>query len=227
MRQAGTHARSGRWRLRRACSPRSRRKLPRRNNSDEWARHSANSPFEAKLLNSGPRAPKPPSRAVPDIRYLLDVADLLGDDEETVREHYARWAPERQARLTSILREAFVDKPRPNSPHASVSSRSSFLQVCWLSSAVPSRNCRMPLPVRSGEWLAHHAGREGHWDGGYGAEGVDCPDGRVVIASHSGDDVMVKAQQLQCRRAARRCRKFETRSRAVLLSPNHETRRSC
>jgi hypothetical protein len=24
------------------------------------------------------------------------VADLLGDDEKTVREHYARWVPERQ-----------------------------------------------------------------------------------------------------------------------------------
>jgi integrase len=44
---------------------------------------------------------------------VADVADLLGDDEETVREHYARWVPERQARLTSILREAFVDKPKP------------------------------------------------------------------------------------------------------------------
>jgi integrase len=44
---------------------------------------------------------------------VADLADLLGDDEDTVREHYARWVPERQARLTSILQEAFVDKPRP------------------------------------------------------------------------------------------------------------------
>jgi integrase/recombinase XerD len=44
---------------------------------------------------------------------VADVADLLGDDEETVREHYARWVPERQARLTNILRDAFSDKPRP------------------------------------------------------------------------------------------------------------------
>lgn len=44
---------------------------------------------------------------------VSDVADLLGDDEDTVREHYARWVPERQARLTSILRDAFTDKPRP------------------------------------------------------------------------------------------------------------------
>ena len=38
---------------------------------------------------------------------VSDVADLLGDDENTVRKHYARWVPERQARLTSILRNAF------------------------------------------------------------------------------------------------------------------------
>lgn len=43
---------------------------------------------------------------------VADVADLLGDDEKTVREHYARWVPERQARLTKILKEAFGDKPR-------------------------------------------------------------------------------------------------------------------
>jgi integrase len=38
---------------------------------------------------------------------VVDVADLLGDDEKTVREHYARWVPERQARLTKILKNAF------------------------------------------------------------------------------------------------------------------------
>lgn len=43
---------------------------------------------------------------------MADVANLLGDDEETVREHYARWVPERQARLTNILQEAFLDKPK-------------------------------------------------------------------------------------------------------------------
>lgn len=43
---------------------------------------------------------------------VADVADLLGDDEKTVREHYARWVPERQARLTRILKEAFSDKPK-------------------------------------------------------------------------------------------------------------------
>ena len=44
---------------------------------------------------------------------VADVADLLGDDEKTVRQHYARWVPERQARLTKILKEAFEDQPKP------------------------------------------------------------------------------------------------------------------
>lgn len=41
---------------------------------------------------------------------VADVADLLGDDEETIRRHYARWVPERQARLTQILQDAFTEK---------------------------------------------------------------------------------------------------------------------
>jgi len=44
---------------------------------------------------------------------VADVADLLGDDEKTVREHYARWVPERQARLTKILKDAFRGQPKP------------------------------------------------------------------------------------------------------------------
>ena len=44
---------------------------------------------------------------------VADVADFPGDDEDTVREHYARWVPERQARLTGILKDAFDDKPEP------------------------------------------------------------------------------------------------------------------
>ncbi len=54
------------------------------------------------------------------IRILLqqgvstaDVATLTGDEEKTIRLHYARWVPERQARLTQILRSAFRRKPRP------------------------------------------------------------------------------------------------------------------
>jgi site-specific recombinase XerD len=44
---------------------------------------------------------------------VADVLDLLGDDEDTVREHYARCVPKRQARLTKILKEAFTDKLKP------------------------------------------------------------------------------------------------------------------
>ena len=44
---------------------------------------------------------------------IADVAELIGDTEEIVRKHYAKWVPERQARLTSILQEAFAEKPRP------------------------------------------------------------------------------------------------------------------
>ena len=36
---------------------------------------------------------------------VADVADLIGDDKKTVREHYARWVPERQARLRKILKD--------------------------------------------------------------------------------------------------------------------------
>ena len=43
---------------------------------------------------------------------VADVADLLGDDEKTVRQHYARWVPERQARLTRILQDAFDGRPK-------------------------------------------------------------------------------------------------------------------
>lgn len=44
---------------------------------------------------------------------VADVADLLGDDEKTVRDHYSRWVPERQARLTKILKDAFQGQPKP------------------------------------------------------------------------------------------------------------------
>jgi integrase len=44
---------------------------------------------------------------------VRDVAELLGDTEEMIRKHYAAWVPERQARLTKILKEAFEDKPKP------------------------------------------------------------------------------------------------------------------
>ncbi len=41
---------------------------------------------------------------------IADVAELIGDTEEIVRRHYARWVPERQARLTRILQEALGPK---------------------------------------------------------------------------------------------------------------------
>ena len=42
-----------------------------------------------------------------------DVAELIGDTEQVVRRHYARWVPERQERLTNILREKLATAPRP------------------------------------------------------------------------------------------------------------------
>lgn len=42
-----------------------------------------------------------------------DVAELIGDTEEMVRKHYARWVPERQQRLTRILQEKLNSVPRP------------------------------------------------------------------------------------------------------------------
>jgi integrase len=44
---------------------------------------------------------------------VRDVAELLGNTEDIVRKYYGAWVPERQERLTRILREAFDDKPRP------------------------------------------------------------------------------------------------------------------
>jgi len=44
---------------------------------------------------------------------VRDVAELLGNTEEMIRKHYGAWVPERQERLTRILREAFDEKPRP------------------------------------------------------------------------------------------------------------------
>ena len=49
-----------------------------------------------------------------------DVAELIGDTEEIVRKHYAKWIPARQARLSRILQEAFADKPRPKEKIVSI-----------------------------------------------------------------------------------------------------------
>ena len=45
---------------------------------------------------------------------VRDVAELLGNTEQMVRKHYAAWIPERQERLTALLKAAFNDSPRPN-----------------------------------------------------------------------------------------------------------------
>jgi len=44
---------------------------------------------------------------------VRDVAELLGDTEEIVLKHYGAWVPERQERLSRVLREAFSEKPMP------------------------------------------------------------------------------------------------------------------
>jgi integrase len=41
-----------------------------------------------------------------------DVAGLIGDTEAMVVKHYARWVPERQERLTNILREKLSNAPK-------------------------------------------------------------------------------------------------------------------
>jgi integrase len=44
---------------------------------------------------------------------VRDVAELLGDTEDMVLRHYGAWVPERQERLSRILRDAFAEKPKP------------------------------------------------------------------------------------------------------------------
>jgi integrase len=44
---------------------------------------------------------------------VRDVAELLGNTEEMVKKRYSAWVPERQARLTKILQQAFDGKPKP------------------------------------------------------------------------------------------------------------------
>lgn len=48
-----------------------------------------------------------------DGKSYADVADLLGDTEAVVRRHYAGWAPERQARLSRVMEQAFRNVPIP------------------------------------------------------------------------------------------------------------------
>ena len=75
-----------------------------------------------KLCGPWPEKPTPHRFRHTFARILLqrpnvtvrDVAELLGNTEEMVRKHYAAWVPERQARLTKLLKEAFEDKPTPH-----------------------------------------------------------------------------------------------------------------
>ncbi len=85
--------------------------------TDTW-RRKLNKVFE--LTGSFEESPTPHRFRHTFARIMLqrgvpvaDVADLLGDDEDTVREHYARWVPERQARLTKILKDAFEGNTKP------------------------------------------------------------------------------------------------------------------
>ena len=43
---------------------------------------------------------------------VADVADLMGDEEKTIRAHYLAWVSSRQARLTGILKNTFSDTPK-------------------------------------------------------------------------------------------------------------------
>jgi integrase len=45
---------------------------------------------------------------------VRDVAELLGNSEQMVRRRYVAWIPERQERLTAVLKAAFREKPKPN-----------------------------------------------------------------------------------------------------------------
>jgi integrase len=45
---------------------------------------------------------------------VRDVAELLGNTEQMVRKHYSAWIPERQERLTAVLKAAFGETPKPN-----------------------------------------------------------------------------------------------------------------
>jgi integrase len=44
---------------------------------------------------------------------VADAAELIGDTEDVLRKHYAKWVPERQERLSRILKSAFEKKKAP------------------------------------------------------------------------------------------------------------------
>jgi integrase len=45
---------------------------------------------------------------------VRDVAELLGNTEAMVRKHYSAWIPERQERLTAVLKAAFGERQHSN-----------------------------------------------------------------------------------------------------------------
>jgi integrase/recombinase XerD len=74
-----------------------------------------------KLCGPWPEKPHPHRMRHTFARILLergvvveDVAQLLGDTPEVVRQHYSAWIPSRQERLSRILQEAFSDRARPD-----------------------------------------------------------------------------------------------------------------
>jgi integrase len=82
--------------------------------AEKWRRH-----LYPVFKSAGPFAqpPTPHRFRHTFVRILLqkgvpiaDAAELVGDTEDVIRKHYAKWVPERQARLTKILREAFEDR---------------------------------------------------------------------------------------------------------------------
>jgi integrase len=100
-----------------------------RNVSERW-RDNLNKVFA--LAGPFDERPTPHRFRHTFVRILLqkgvpvpDVAELVGDTEEVVRRHYAKWVPERQARLSKILKEAFADNPEPKTKPKIVSIRSS------------------------------------------------------------------------------------------------------
>jgi integrase len=86
--------------------------------ADAWRERLAKVFFEAGPF---PEHPTPHRFRHTFVRVQLargvpveDVAELIGDSPEMVRRHYARWVPERQERLTSILREAYQKSQKAN-----------------------------------------------------------------------------------------------------------------
>jgi integrase len=87
--------------------------------TDTW-RKKLNRVFEiAQKEQKFEQKPTPHRFRYTFVRILLqrgvpvpDVAELAGDTEEIINKHYAKWVPERQERLTNILKAAFADRPK-------------------------------------------------------------------------------------------------------------------